>query len=77
MQVIEHQVEQFLVGAIDQGASAADHKAQVAALLVAALGEDRALVEEPLRGGADKADEGAVGNVAVKPDVNANYRGLA
>src|SRR6202022_2276293 len=74
IQIASDQVEQFLVARVNQLARAADDEAQIAVGAFAAAGEYAALVEEPLRGGTDKADEGCLGDFAVEPRMDADNR---
>src|SRR6202022_3281569 len=74
IQIASDQVEQFLVARVNQLARAADDEAQIAVGAFAAAGEYAALVEEPLRGGTDKADEGGLGDFPVEPRMDADNR---
>ena len=67
-------VEQLVVGTIDQFARAADHKAQISGMTLAVHLEDAPLVEQPLRGGADESHECRVGDLAIEPRMHADDR---
>src|SRR5260221_5320654 len=73
-QIVDHEVEQFVVGAVDQFARTTNHKAQVAWMALAVLLENTPFVEEPLGLCADEADESGVGDFAIEPDMHADYR---